>query len=76
MENGVALIPSLLERLQIECKKFDRSGVYAYTQRTLAYNSNTIEGSMLTEAQMASLFDNGILPRTENYYKGCKYFMD
>lgn len=38
----------LLERFQIERKKFDRSGVYAYTQRLLAYNSNKIEGSTLT----------------------------
>lgn len=34
----------LLERFMIERKKFDRSGVYAYTQRLLAYNSNKIEG--------------------------------
>ncbi len=29
----------LLERFKIERNKFDRSGVYAYTQRLLAYNS-------------------------------------
>lgn len=69
MENEVAFIQFLFERLQIECKKFDRSGVYAYTQRILAYNSNKIEGSTLTEEQTASLFDTGILPRTENYYR-------
>ena len=28
----------LIRRFQIERKKFDRSGIYAYTQRTLAYN--------------------------------------
>ena len=33
----------ILERFQIERKKFDRSGVYAYTQRILAYNSNKID---------------------------------
>ena len=49
----------LLERFKIERQKFDRSGVYAYTQRLLAYNSNKIEGSTLTEEQTASLFDNG-----------------
>ena len=32
----------LLERFRIERDKFDRSGVYAYTQRLLAYNSNKI----------------------------------
>lgn len=31
----------------------DRSGIYGYTQRTLAYNSNRIEGSTLTEDQTA-----------------------
>ena len=39
----------LEERFIIERKKFDRSGVYGYTQRVLAYNSNKIEGSTLTE---------------------------
>ena len=43
--------------------------MYAYTQRLLAYNSNKIEGSTLTEEQTASLFDNGILPKSDDYYK-------
>ncbi len=59
----------LLERFKIERNKFDRSGVYAYTQRLLAYNSNKIEGSTLTEEQTASLFDNGTLPKSDNYYR-------
>lgn len=59
----------LLERFKIERAKFDRSGVYAYTQRMLAYNSNKIEGSTLTEEQTASLFDNGTLPKSEDYYR-------
>lgn len=59
----------LLERFKIERDKFDRSGVYAYTQRLLAYNSNKIEGSTLTEEQTASLFDNGTLPKSNDYYK-------
>ena len=59
----------LLERFQIERKKNDRSGVYAYTQRLLAYNSNKIEGSTLTEEQTASLFDTGTLPRSDDYYR-------
>ncbi len=59
----------LLERFKIERNKFDRSGVYAYTQRLLAYNSNKIEGSTLTEEQTASLFDNGTLPKSNDYYK-------
>ena len=53
----------LIKRFLIERKKFDRSGVYAYTQRAMAYNSNKIEGSTLTPEQTASLFD------TERYRK-------
>lgn len=59
----------LLRRFKIEREKIDRSGVYAYTQRLLAYNSNKIEGSTLTEEQTASLFDNGTLPKSDNYYR-------
>lgn len=59
----------LLERFKIEQEKFDRSGVYAYTQRLLAYNSNKIEGNTLTEEQTASLFDNGTLPKSGDYYR-------
>ncbi|MCI8274885.1 MAG: Fic family protein [Lachnospiraceae bacterium] len=59
----------LSERFKIEREKFDRSGVYAYTQRLLAYNSNKIEGSTLTEEQTASLFDNGTLPKFDDYYR-------
>lgn len=59
----------LLLRFKIERDKFDRSGVYAYTQRLLAYNSNKIEGSTLTEEQTASLFDNGTLPKSDDYYR-------
>lgn len=59
----------LLSRFKIERERFDRSGVYAYTQRLLAYNSNKIEGSTLSEEQTASLFDNGILPKSDDYYR-------
>ena len=47
----------LKDRLQIEFKKQDRSGVYGFTQRSMAYNSNRIEGSTLTEKQTASMFE-------------------
>ena len=57
----------LPKRFEIERDKFGRSGVYAYTQRLLAYNSNKIEGSALTEEQTASLFDTGELPESDNY---------
>ena len=58
MKNIVEL---LLERFKIEQKKNDRGGIYAYTQRKLAYNSNKIEGSTLTEKQTASIFDTGTI---------------
>ena len=64
-----ASINFLLERFKIERERFDRSGVYAYTQRLLAYNSNKIEGSTLTEEQTASLFDHGTLPKSDDYYR-------
>lgn len=69
MDGKREFLQFLLERFQIEWKKFDRSGVYAYTQRLLAYNSNKIEGSTLTEEQTASLFDNGMLPKSDDYYR-------
>ena len=59
----------LIKRFQIERKKFDRSCIYAYTQRTMAYNSNKIEGSTLNEEQTASLFDTGMLPPGDDYYR-------
>lgn len=63
------LILFLLERFRIERERFDRSGIYAFTQRLLAYNSNKIEGSALTEEQTASLFENGTLPKSNDYYR-------
>lgn len=70
MGNGnKEFVDFLLERFKVERQRFDRSGVYAYTQRLLAYNSNKIEGSTLTEEQTASLFDNGILPKSDDYYR-------
>ena len=59
----------LIERFKIEHNKRDRSGIYATTQRLLAYNSNKIEGSTLTEEQTASLFDTGSLPKSDDYYR-------
>ena len=69
MSNNKEFLKFLLERFEIERERFDRSGVYAYTQRLLAYNSNKIEGSTLTEEQTASLFDNGTLPKSDDYYR-------
>lgn len=54
---------------KLEHVKKDRSGIYGYTQRTMAYNSNRIEGSTLTEDQTAALFEEGYLPATDEFYK-------
>ena len=67
--SSAAFIRFLLDRFQIEWKRRDRSGIYGFTQRLMAYNSNKIEGSTLTEEQTASLFDTGTLPRSDDYYR-------
>ncbi|MDO5575325.1 MAG: Fic family protein [bacterium] len=63
------LVRNLLDRFKIEQSKRDRSGIYGITQRELAYNSNKIEGSTLTKEQTASLFDMGMLPKSDDYYR-------
>ena len=55
------MVELLKNRFYIEAKKQDRGGVYALTQRKLAYNSNRIEGSTLTEKQTASIFETGTI---------------
>lgn len=55
--------------LKLEHSMKDRSGIYGYSQRALAYNSNRIEGSTLTEEQTAALFEEGYLPATDTFYK-------
>lgn len=67
--NTSTFIQFLSDRFRIEYAKRDRSGVYGFTQRLMPYNSNKIEGSTLTEEQTAFLFDNGILPKSEGYYR-------
>lgn len=62
-------VEKLINRLEIELNKKDRSGVYGLTQRQLAYNSNKIEGSKLTEEQTYSLFDTGTLKDDGNYLR-------
>ena len=67
--NTSEFISFLLNRFKIEHTKRDRSGVYGFTQRLMAYNSNKIEGNTLTEEQTASLFDTGVLPKSDDYYR-------
>ena len=51
-----------------EFKTGYRSGIYGFTQRALAFNSNKIEGSTLTPEQTASLFEEGYLPSSNDIY--------
>ncbi len=60
------IVSTLLEKFYKEHKHNDRKGVYAKTQKLMAYNSNRIEGSTLTSEQTASLFDTGTLVGEEN----------
>lgn len=53
------IVAQLIKRLEIEFRKKDKSGIYGTTQYLLAYNSNRIEGSRLTEKQTLSLFETG-----------------
>ncbi len=60
---------TLVQRLEIEFEKSDRSGIYGETQRRLAYNSNRIEGSTLSYNQTASIFETGTIASTEELIK-------
>ena len=42
---------------------------YGFTQYRMAYHSNKMEGSTLTENQTKSLFDTGILPSSPDIYR-------
>lgn len=63
------MVQMLKDRLHIEAAKQDRSSVYALTQRKLAYNSNRIEGSTLTERQTASIFETGTIRSDGNIFR-------
>ena len=52
-------VQKLKAQILDEFGKQDRKGIYAFTQKCMAYNSNKIEGSTLTSEQTASLFDTG-----------------
>lgn len=54
-------VKQLKKQLADEFRRGDRKGVYAFTQKSMAYNSNKIEGSTLTSEQTASLFDTGTM---------------
>lgn len=54
-------VKRLKKQLILEFERRDRKGVYAFTQKNMAYNSNSIEGSTLTSEQTAALFDTGTI---------------
>lgn len=60
----------LLDRLLKEKSAKLSDGIYHYTQIKMAYNSNRIEGSMLSEEQTRSIFStNTILPEGDSLVK-------
>lgn len=68
--NSIEFVSLLKQQLLKEFKIQDRKGIYAFTQKNMAYNSNKIEGSTLTSEQTASLFDTGNLySDKESFYR-------
>ncbi len=59
-------ITELKRLVSYEMKTAKRSGIYGFIQRTMAYNSNRIEGSTLTERQTASMFETGTISNEED----------
>ncbi|MCD7894319.1 MAG: Fic family protein [Erysipelotrichaceae bacterium] len=62
------VVDMLCQRLLIEHKKNDKSGIYSVTQSILAYNSNRMEGSTLSEDQTRNLFLTGTLLQSDDIY--------
>lgn len=54
-------VEQLKLQLLKEFKLQDKKGVYGFLQKTMAYNSNKIEGSTFTSKQTAFLFDTGTI---------------
>lgn len=80
---------SLLQRLLIERETKNSGGIYHLTQIKLAYNSNHIEGTQLTEDETRSLYETrSILPDgkhayhfddmviTANHFRAFDYILD
>lgn len=59
-------ITELKKQLYYEMKTAKRGGIYGFIQCTMAYNSNRIEGSTLTERQTASMFETGTISGEED----------
>lgn len=60
-EEQKQIVECLRKRMLAEFSRNDRQGIYATTQKLMAYNSNKIEGGTLTPDQTASLFDTGTI---------------
>lgn len=54
-------VRELKKQLLLQFESNDRQSVYGYTQRTMGYHSNRIEGSTLTPEQTAFMFDTGVI---------------
>lgn len=65
--NNIDFVKQLKKQLMEEFNRQDRKGVYGFTQKNMAYNSNRIEGSTLTSEQTASLFDTGTIVSGEGF---------
>lgn len=59
----------LITLLTTEMNKKIRNGVYGYTQRNMAYNSNKIEGSTLSKEQTTSLFETQTLKSDKEFVR-------
>ena len=59
-------IEELKRQLLYEANHQKRNGIYGLIQRTMAYNSNRIEGSTLNEHQTASMFETGTISGEED----------
>lgn len=57
----VDYVRELKKQLLQQFESNDRQSVYGYTQRTMGYHSNRIEGSTLTPEQTAFMFDTGVI---------------
>lgn len=60
-------VTKLKAQLISEFQVNDRKGVYSYTQKAMAYNSNKLEGSTFTSEQTASLFDTGTVVAEDGF---------
>lgn len=80
----------LVTRLKLEKKGNIHGSIYHVTQVEMAYNSNKIEGSRLSEKQTALIFENNIISpaengeatklddikEAENHFKGFNHILD